>query len=126
LFLVAPSQNWLNLHAPQGAPHREKQMPTAAQVEGRLECRANRSLKRTVEAKEKSLVKTKQLLSNSEKNNLILKGKLAEYEREIAAYRAIESGRADLRARFDAQLDLNFQLQNRIIDLNKKISEGKS
>jgi len=101
-------------------------MPTAAQVPSREDSRAYRKLGRQVEAKEKSLIKTKQLLSNSEKNNLILRGKLAEYEREIAAYKAIESGRVDLRARFDAQLDLNFQLQNRIIELNKKISEGKS
>lgn len=98
-------------------------MPTDSQIEGRNEYRANRSLRRTVEAKEKSLVKTKQLLSNSEKNNLILKGKLAEYERDISAYKAIESGRVDLRARYESQVDLNFQLQERIIELNKKLNE---
>ena len=45
-------------------------MPTDSQVEARGEYRANRSLRRTVEAKEKSLVKTKTLLSATERKML--------------------------------------------------------
>ena len=102
-------------------------MPTDSQIEGRHEYRANRSLRRTVEAKEKSLVKTKTLLAATERKILILKGKLEAAERDIAAYKAIEAGRVDLRARFKAQLDLNFQLQEQIIELNRTIFEqGKS
>ncbi len=102
-------------------------MPTDSQIEGRNEYRANRSLRRTVEAKEKSLVKTKTLLSATERKILILKGRLADCERDIAAYKAIETGRVDLRARYEHQLDQNFKLGHRIEELNKKISEqGKS
>ena len=98
-------------------------MPTAEQVESRNEYRANRSLRCTVEAKEKSLAKTKELLKNAEKNNHLLRLTLDQYEREIRAYKAIERQRLDLRARYDHQLDQNFQLQERIIELNKTIHE---
>tara|TARA_R110002020_G_scaffold279104_3_gene494502 strand:+ start:1482 stop:1793 length:312 start_codon:yes stop_codon:yes gene_type:complete len=102
-------------------------MPTAEQIEARDKYRFKRKLQRQVDAKEKSLVKTKELLKNAEKNNRLLRLTLEQYERDIRAYKAIELQRLDLRARYDHQLDQNFKLQERIIELNKTIHElGKS